>query len=287
MKKKAFIIITALSIVACNTKPQTDKVAERERDSLQIMVNQRDSKIRDFLASFVDIEHTLDSINVKQKNIYLKTEKPSDIKANVISDINREITAINSLMEKNRKKISNLNSQLKISGGKNKELEDAIKTLNNQLSQKQQELVDMNSKLNILNAEILQLQVSVGFLSAENATQADIIATETADLHKAFYIIGRSKDLEKEKIIDKKGGLLGIGKTSELSNDFDATKFTQIDYTQLISIAINSKKAEIITTHPTSSYRLEKEKDITKNLIILNAEEFWSASKYLVIVKGS
>jgi uncharacterized coiled-coil protein SlyX len=286
MKKTAFIIVTALSIVACNTKPQTDNVAERERDSLQIMVNQRDSKIRDFLASFVDIEHILDSINVKQKNIYLKTEKPSDVKAGVVADINREITAINSLMEKNRKKISDLNSQLKTSGGKNKELEDAIKTLNQQLSQKQQELVEMNSKLNVLNAEIMQLQASVGFLSVENATQADMIATATEDLHKAFYIIGTSKDLEKEKIIDKKGGLLGIGKTKELSNDFDATKFTQIDYTQLISIEINSKKAEIITTHPTSSYRLEKDKDLVKKLIILNAVDFWSASKYLVIIKG-
>jgi uncharacterized coiled-coil protein SlyX len=286
MKKNAFIIITALSVIACNTMPQTDKVAERERDSLQIIVNQRDSKISDFLASFVDIEHTLDSINVKQKNIYLKTEKPSDVKAGVVADINREITAINSLMEKNRKKISDLNSQLKTSGGKNKELEDAIKTLNQQLSQKQQELVEMNSKLNILNAEIMQLQASIGFLSVENVTQADMIATETAELHKAFYIIGTSKDLEKEKIIDKKGGLLGIGKTKELSNDFDATKFNQIDYTQLMSIEINSKKAEIITTHPSSSYRLEKDKDHVKKLIILNAVEFWSASKYLVIIKG-
>jgi peptidoglycan hydrolase CwlO-like protein len=286
MKKNAFIVIAALSVIACNTMPQTDKVAERERDSLQIMVNQRDSKIREFLASFVDIEHTLDSINVKQKNIYLKTEKPSDVKAGVVADINREITAINSLMEKNRKKISDLNSQLKNSGGKNKELEDAIKTLNQQLSQKQQELVEMNSKLNVLNAEIMQLQAYVGFLSIENATQADMIASSTADLHKAFYIIGTSKDLEKEKIIDKKGGLLGIGKTKELSNDFDATKFTQIDYTQLISIEINSKKAEIITTHPTSSYRLEKDKDVVKKLIILNAVDFWSASKYLVIIKG-
>ena len=287
MKNNVFIIMIALSIVACNTKPQTDNVAERERDSLQIMVNQRDSKIREFLASFVDIEHTLDSINIKQKNIYLKTEKPSDVKAGIVDDINREISAINSLMDKNRKKISDLNSRLKNSGGKNKELEDAIKTLNQQLSQKQEEIVEMNSKLNILNAEIMQLQASVGFLSVENATQTDMIVTETAELHKAFYIIGTSKDLENENIIDKKGGLLGIGKTKDLSNNFDAKKFTQIDYTQLISIEINSKKAEIITTHPTSSYRLEKDKNLIKNLIILDAKEFWSASKYLVIIKGS
>jgi hypothetical protein len=38
---------------------------------------------------------------------------------------------------------------------------------------------------------------------------------------------------------------------------------------------------------PWHPYRLEKDKNLIKNLIILDAKEFWSASKYLVIIKGS
>lgn len=291
MKKNAFIIIaTSLVAVSCNNnKPQVDNTAsaERERDSLQALLNQKDSTLSSYLMSFNDIQRTLDSVNVKEKNIYIKTERTSDIKTNVLAEINAEIAAINSLMEKNRQNISNLNKQLKSSGGKNKQLEQAIKSLNTQLVQKQDELTALNVKLNGLNREIMQLQTSIGFLNAQNAAQAETIAQERNELHKAFYIVGTSKDLEKENIIDKKGGLLGIGKTSELKDDFNSKKFTQIDYTQLNSIPVNSKKVDIITSHPTNSYRLEKENGIIKDIVITNSEAFWNASKYLVIVKGA
>lgn len=291
MKKNAFIIIaTSLVAVSCNNnKPQADNTAsaERERDSLQALLNQKDSTLSSYLMSFNDIQRTLDSVNVKEKNIYIKTERTSDIKTNVLAEINAEIAAINTLMDKNRENITKLNKQLKAGGGKNKQLEVAIKSLNTQLVQKQDELTALNVKLNGLNREVMQLQTSIGFLNAQNAAQAETIAQERNELHKAFYIVGTSKDLEKENIIDKKGGLLGIGKTSELKDDFNAKKFTQIDYTQLNSIPVNSKKVDIITSHPTNSYRLEKENGIIKDIVITNSEAFWNTSKYLVIIKGA
>jgi hypothetical protein len=43
------------------------------------------------------------------------------------------------------------------------------------------------------------------------------------------------------------------------------------------------KKVDIITTHPSQSYKIYGEKSVD-SLVIINAKEFWSASKYLVIV---
>jgi hypothetical protein len=51
------------------------------------------------------------------------------------------------------------------------------------------------------------------------------------------------------------------------------------------TIPIDSKDAKIITSHPSDSYTLNKEKDKVVSLQITNAEKFWSASKYLVVVK--
>src|SRR5207253_11489062 len=85
------------------------------------------------------------------------------------------------------------------------------------------------------------------------------------------------------------GGLLGMGKTSKLSSNFDNSKFTKIDYTQTTVIAVNSDNVKIITSHPTDSYKMEndsKKKGVVRNLVITNPEKFWSASKYLV-VEGS
>ena len=146
-------------------------------------------------------------------------------------------------------------------------------------------MTSLNIKLIGLKAETFHLQATIGTLRAESDMKDEVIQSETDALHKAFYVIGTSKELEKGNIIDKKGGLLGIGKTSELHNDFDETRFTRIDYMVTNSIPINSKKVHIVTSHPSNSYSFEKEKGMITNLIITNGEEFWKASKYLVIVK--
>ena len=107
-------------------------------------------------------------------------------------------------------------------------------------------------------------------------------------LHTAYYVMGKSGELKDAKIIDRQGGLLGIGRTSKLNSDFDNSKFTRIDYTQTSSIAVNSDM-KIITSHPTGTFMLEKDakdKDIVKNIVITDPEKFWSTSKYLVIVKN-
>lgn len=285
MKNIIAIAITFAFISSCNTAI-TDKTAEYERDSLQMIINQRDSTLINYLTAFSDIEHVLDSINIREKNIYLKTEKASDLKTPIVLDeINTEINAINNLIEKNRQKIISLNSVLKSGNTKNRQLEEAIKILNTQLSEKENELSTLNSKLVGLNVEVFQLQATIGALNAESVVKDEIIQSETDALHKVYYIIGTSKELEKNNIIDKKGGLLGIGKTSELHIDFDETRFTRIDYTVTNSIPINSKKAHIVTNHPSNSYNFEKEKGMISNLIITNGEEFWKISKYLVVVK--
>ncbi|MGZ4038226.1 MAG: hypothetical protein ACXVPQ_10395, partial [Bacteroidia bacterium] len=86
------------------------------------------------------------------------------------------------------------------------------------------------------------------------------------------------------KIIDKTGGLLGIGKTSRLNSEIDPGNFTKIDYTKVQSIPINSRKAKLVTTHPSDSYTWNKENDQITALTITQPEKFWSASKYLVVV---
>ena len=133
-----------------------------------------------------------------------------------------------------------------------------------------------------------QLQTNAIILTEENNAKSQTIAEKTAALHSAFYIVGKSKDLQDAKIIDRKGGLLGIGKTSKLNDNFDNSKFTQIDYTQMSSIPVNGGDVKIITSHPNDSYTLDndlKAKYLVKNILITNPEKFWSVSKYLVVVK--
>ncbi len=285
MKKYLFIVSAALLMSACN-QSNTD-TANRENDSLRLIVNEREASLNEFIASFNEVERNLDSVAVKQHLISMSADRRGELKLNQKERINTEIAAINSLMDENRKKLAALNSKLKRSGNKNAELEKTIATINRQIVQKDLELADLNAKLNDLNAQVAQLRTVVDTLNIQNGIQSQSIADKTMALHTAYYIIGKSNDLKEAKIIDRKGGLLGIGRTSKLNSDFDNSKFTRIDYTQISTIAVNSDM-KIISNHPTSSYTLdkdEKDKDLVKNIVITNPENFWSASKYLVIVK--
>lgn len=284
---KNYLLIAAVTLIvsACNQKELAD--SNRVKDSLMFVVNERDSSLNEFISSFNDMERNLDSVTVKQHIIIENSEKPGELKATQKSRINAEIKAINNLMDQNRKKIAELNRKIKNSSNKNTQLEKMIATLNQQIAQKDLELTDLNTKLNSLNAQVATLETSVDTLTLRNGVQSQTIADETMALHTAYYVIGKSNELQDAKIIDRKGGLLGIGRTSKLSGDFDNSKFTRIDYTQTSSIPVNSDM-KIITSHPSSSYTLvkdDKDKDLVKNILITNPEMFWSASKYLVIVK--
>ena len=285
MKKFVFIAATALVISACNQNELTE--SNRQKDSLMSVVNERDSFINDFISSFNDVERNLDSVAVRQHIIAVNSDKAGELKPTQKARINAEIASINNLMDQNRKKIAELNQKIKKSSGRNVQLEKMIATLKDQLAKKDIELTDLNTKLNSLNAQVATLETAVDTLLAVNGAQSQTIAEETMALHTAYFVVGKSNDLQDANIIDKKGGLLGIGRTSKLSQDFDNSKFTRIDYTQTNSITINSDM-KIVTSHPSNSYTLEKDmkdKDLVRNIIITNPELFWSASKYLVVIK--
>lgn len=286
MKNYLIIAVAITLLSACNRQELAD--SKSMNDSLASLVSEREQALNDFIVSFNEIESNLDSVAVKQHIITMSVDNPGELKKSRKARINDEIIAINNLMDENRKKITELNRKLKNSAGKNANLEKTIATLSDQLNQKNMELEYLNAQLNSLNAQVVQLESNVSILNAENNQQSKVIENETAALRSAYYVIGSSKELKDAKIIDREGGLLGLGKTSKLRSDFDNTMFTHIDYTQSTTIGVNSKM-KIITSHPSDSYSLireGKDKDIVTNISISNPEKFWSASKYLVVIKN-
>jgi DNA repair exonuclease SbcCD ATPase subunit len=285
MKKLMLAAAIAVTITACDNRQAEIDQANRQKDSLASIINERDSSLNEFLTSFNDIEKNLDSVARKQNAIDMSIDKQGELQKTSKDRINDNIAAINNLMNENRAKIAELSRKLKNAGGKSAHLEKMIQTLNEQLAQKDRELTELNEKLNGLNQQVAQLQTSVDTLTSQNLTQHKTIEDQTTSLHTAYYIVGKSKDLQNMKVIDRTGGLLGIGKTSKMAQNVDNKNFTKIDYVQVSTIPIDSKGAKIITTHPADSYTLNKEKDKVVSINITNAERFWSASKYLVVVK--
>jgi hypothetical protein len=294
MRLKLMTMSAAMVLLAtsCNNSELTR--TKEKNDSLMAVLHQSDANLTDrekslneFIESFNDIERNLDCVAVRQNLIYSSTEKSKgELRGSQRDKINSQINSINELMEQNRTTISDLQKKLKRSGGKNKKLEQAVATLTAQLAQKDTELAALNDKLNNLNLKVAQLQTALDSTSMLSSNQSKTIQDQTATIHTAYYLVGRSKELRDSKIIDRKGGLLGIGKTSTLNQNFDRSKFTKIDYTQTLTIPVDSKSVRMVTNHPPDSYRMERDpsdKNIVTSLVIDNPDRFWSVSKFLVI----
>ena len=285
---KSYLILPAvmLMLASCSQKKEEaeNMNVNRERDSLIELLNQREASINEFLAVNTEIERNLDSVVAREGAIKMVVMKESDVQPTMKDRINSDILAINNLMKENKAKINELNRKLKKANGKTAENQKMIEHLNARMNEKSNELAMLNEQLNALNVKVVSLETSVAELTAENAEQSQVIEQQTASMHTAYYIIGKSKDLRDKKIISKTGGLLGIGRTAQIDPNIDNSNFTKIDYTTVSTIDLKSEKAKIVTTHPTDSYVLGKDPDNKANLKITNAEKFWSASKYLVIV---
>jgi flagellar biosynthesis chaperone FliJ len=292
MKKIAIIFAAAVALTSCN-QGELER-SNNQKDSLMQVLNQRENDLRErensmneFITSFNEVEKNLDSVSARQQIIYMNSDRGrGEVKASQKDKINMQIKAINDLMESNRQTIAELKQKLKSSGKKNAKLEQLVATLQEQIRQKDSELAALNQRLDELNVQVAQLTTEIDTLKSQNTARARTISDNIATMHTAYYIIGKAKELEKQKLIDRKGGLLGIGRTSKPTGNFDNSMFTKIDYTQISSIPVNSSGVKIVTSHPSGSYKMEtdeKNKKLVKSLIITDPERFWSTSKYLVI----
>ena len=286
MKQIMLIAIAMYSLTACN-QADLDKV-NLQKDSLNNVIAQRDSSMTDALDVFLEIEKNLNEITIKEKVIVLNNDRRGEMSQSTRERINLQISSINNLMARNNKLIAQLTKSSKNANVKNASLLKAIVVLNNRLLEKDMDLKRLDEQLQSTNDKVIVLETIGEDLRTQNNQNAASIVELTGSLHTAYYIVGSAKELENLNIIDKKGGILGMGKTKQLKEDFEKTNFTCIDYTDIVIIPVNGNNAKLISNHPAESYYMELDvnmKDYTSNLIILDAEKFWSVSKYLVVTK--
>ena len=104
-------------------------------------------------------------------------------------------------------------------------------------------------------------------------------------MNEAFFAMGSYKELKNKGILEKEGGFIGIGRNKVLTDTFDNNYFSKVDIREVKRIPVFSKKAEIITDHPTDSYELTETEDekMIAYLEIKKPDDFWKASRYMVI----
>jgi len=284
LKSTAALVIaalfTAFATTSCN-QAELEKLKEENtklQTELQAVedVNQlKDSTINDFFSAFNEIEDNLAVIREKEQGLKkqkVKGELNSSVKDQIIGDIN----SINDLMAENRDKINALNKKLKKANINVDQFEKMIANMQVQLEQKGFEITDLRSSLANANSALSALNDLYIESVIENEAKQGALLT-------AYYAYGSYKELRDNNVLTKEGGVVGLGATKTLKDDFNKDYFKKINIEETTSINGLSAKAKLVSTHPTDSYSLVVS-DKGSVLNITNPAKFWEASKYLVIL---
>jgi len=276
-----FVIIILTNFLLSNCGKGSDDSENSIKDSVENVsgnlngkLNEKDAAIQELVSSFNEIQENLNTIKEKEK-IISKVASDGDVKSKE-DQIKEDIQSIYDLMAKNKDRIGSLSKKLKNSKLKIDGLEKMIDNMQATLNLKDSEIEELKTKIEGLNVELSTLTTNYKAVENESNQKTEIINT-------AFYAIGTAKELKEKNVITKEGGIIGLGKTTKLSSDFNKEYFTKINIEKTTSINLGAKKIKMLTTHQSNSYKLISDKPIEK-LEITNTKEFWSASKYLVII---
>jgi len=285
--KKLLFILSVVVLTSCGQHKKEIARMQAKQDSISQLATQKDASILEFIANMNEIQANLDSIKVIEKIVSVQTKPGSEVKPAAKSLIIEEITQINNLLQKNKEMAKSLQGKLRASNMKVAELEKMIELLNKQLVDKDGEIATLKQELAKLNIDVAGLNQKIQTITAENEQivkeKNQAIDAQTIALNTAFYAFGTKKELTEKNVIEKEGGVLGMGKTIKMKKDFNREYFMKIDIREFKQLTLNVKKARLVTVHPAGSFHFTGTKTV-ESLVIDQPEEFWKASKYLLLV---
>jgi chromosome segregation ATPase len=282
MKKLLFFAVLAAMVVSCDQKKQQEKqdaVVQQLRDSLSSIISQKDNELNDMMSTLNDIEDGFRAINEAQGRVALAKQGEG---TNTKARIRENMQFIQTTMAQNRELINKLKQQLRESSFKSDELKRAIETLTSQLEEKDKqlqllrdELEDRDIYIGELGEKIEGLSTDVAQLTEETTQKTETISQQDKQLHTAWFVFGTKKELKEQNILID---------GDVLQQNFNKDYFTKIDIRVDKEIKLYSSSAKMLTAHPSSSYTLQRDANKQYILRITDPQQFWSTSKYLVIL---
>ena len=287
MKKLIYAIACTLAVASCNqdAAKKAEQIAQQQRDSLEQIISQKDNEINDMMTTLSDIEEGFREITEAQSRVTLAKQGEG---TNTMQRIKENLQFIQSAMQQNKELINKLKQQVRESSVKGNQLKKIIDNLTQQLETKDQQLQALREELDRKDIHIAELDEKVAALNTDvtnlqedNSKKEQTISSQDKALHTAWFVFGTKKELMEQKVLSKDGL---FSKTKILKEDFNKDYFTKIDIRIDKEIKLYSKSAQIMTSHPSSSYTLQRDANKQFVLRINDPEVFWSTSKYLVVL---
>ena len=277
--------LMAVILTSCGKNSSDYKALQAQNDSLMNSKVKLQQEVDSYFSAMNQIEQNIEKIKETEKVISVQpvgTELTPDVRTKV----NEDMTYLFDMLRANKQELARLKSKLRKSAFKSSQLEKTIIKLTKSLEEETAkvavlhgELAKKDSLIVKLDTQVVKLGRDVENLTVENKSKDVKIKEQEETIHTAWYVFGTITELKQQKIVSVEGM---FSQQRILQHDFNKNYFVRIDARKTKSIPLYSSHAKIFTSHPKSSYTLEKENG-NFVLLIVDPEEFWSISKYLVI----
>ena len=285
MKKAVLFGLVVFALIfssSCVKNSSEYKKLQAEKDSLELAGAKNTSDMEEILSLLNEVEDNFKDIKSAENYLSVQSNNSGELAPSTKDRIQSDMKFVTDVLDKNRKKIIELESKLKNSSIKSTQLQQTINKLQQDLDQKTMTLVTMNEELerrgqqiSELSADVSNLSKNVQDLRVQTDAQQKTIVQQKKIITTVYYCYGTSSELKK----------MGVLVNGQLGANFNPDYFIKVnDYNDLQIIQLLAKKANLVSKHPDGSYQFVKDPNNQIALRILDPKSFWSKTKYLVVL---
>jgi hypothetical protein len=308
--KRILTGVVALAAVACNSAPRGQVVQSIPTDSTEFFRTQvhqlastsaaKDSLFRDLAETtklLADINTELASVSSRKKAVEPVVSPESQLSASPsdralvlkkVKDLTVRVRNSESRLAASQRRIKAMtsdNDSLKVVLA---DFQTTIDGLRAMVDGQKTTIASMESELNTTKAQVTTL-------TQEKTVLQDTVSALTTRENTVYYVAGTKKELIDRGIIKEVGGtrfllVTRTGETLKATDNLDPSAFTAIDRRQTSEIPLPraDKQYKIVTNQNIAFANIaaESKGKVRGSLQITNPENFWTNSKFLILVEN-
>jgi hypothetical protein len=278
------VITLALSLGCSSTDKKSAEVEKQAADSQAGLIRDRDN-LGNAVAEYASMVNELDSV--------LRAGQRSGRAGDVVDDrqrrrdVLRQARALRQSLDSMGKRIEELESEARKLGASNQSRLADITALKATLSQ----LTNISDRQ---RAEIVRMGLQYDSLSqVSQANERTAVSLQAALTEKAeeqesvFVAVGSAKDLTRQGVIRRRGGIVGMGSTITPNLPFKHELFKPLRMSAdtVIELPNPSATYRVITSQNAGGAAGTALHRLSGKLVINDPKLFWRDSRYLIIVE--
>jgi hypothetical protein len=295
------MLASSTVLVSCDGKTKTQLATLAHADSIRVdsLAATRAELLSDAMAStqfIADINTELAKARSLSKTPARLQTGSEETEANaqrrqVVARISQLVSALDSVQAR----VKTLSARSQRLAAQDKELLAQVATYQQNIADlrqsAEQQKADLQAVIDQQARQIASLNQRVDTLTTERVALADTVGQLTTEKNAAYYVIGTRDELIRQGILVENGPrhfVLFGSRPLAPARDLDPSKFTRIDRLATRTIDLPAGDYEIISRQ-SSAYatpKLQKDGKIEGGLTIAEPEQFWAASRFLILVKS-